>query len=230
MQLHEGDKSALTRLARSGNPNEDMSIHFSTQSDKFHSCRKIDENIYVWTGTDTQSKINMLKKLLPLFGVELDQLIFCLDETEQAEDNAEGRYAIRKKYWQHAMPAIRETTGTFTYSGDTTSNNVAGITSIPGVQALCVANFNSAFVKIYIDTKDKQKNKNLFDRLFSHKAEIEAAYGGTLTWNRSDETRASQISDELTEVSIGSEEDWPQMVRFHSVQMAKLLKAVQNYL
>lgn len=230
MQLHEGDKSVLTRLARSGDPNEDMSIHFSAQSDKFHSCRKIDEGIYVLTGTDTQSKINMLKKLLPLFGVELDQLIFCLDETEQAEENAEGRHAIRKKYWQYAMPAIREATGTFKYSGDTTSNTVSGITAVPGVHPLCVANFNSAFVKIYIDVGDKQKNKDIFSQLFSHKAEIEAAYGSALTWNRSDETRASQISDELTEVSIGSEEDWPQMVRFHSVQMAKLLKAVQNHL
>lgn len=85
-------------------------------------------------------------------------------------------------------------------------------------------------MKIYIDVGDKQKNKMIFDRLFSHKAEIEAAYGGSLTWNRSEETRASQISDELAEVSVGLEEDWPQMVRFHSVQTSKLLKAVQDYL
>lgn len=182
------------------------------------------------TGTDTQSKINMLKKLLPLFDEEPEQLIFCLDETEQADNVTEGRHTVRKKYWQYAMPAIREATGTFTYSGDTTSNTVSGITSVPGVQAQCVANFNSAFVKIYIDAGDKQKNKAIFDRLFAHKAEIEATYGSALIWNRSDETRASQISDELTEASIGSEDDWPQMVRFHSVQMSKLLKAVQDYL
>ena len=230
MQLHEKDKSVLTRLARSSDPNEDMSSHFSNQPDQFHSSRRIEEGIYVLTGTDTQSKINMLKKLLPLFGEEPEQLMFCLDETEQADDVVEGRHALRKKYWQYAMPVIREATGTFTYSGDTTSNNVAGITSVPGVQALCVANFNSAFVKIYIDVGDKQKNKAIFDQLLSHRAEIEAVYGGALTWNRSDETRASQISDELTDVGIGSEEDWPQMVRFHSAQMSKLLNAVQDYL
>lgn len=230
MQLHEKDKSVLTRLARSSNTNEDMSIHFSNQSDQFHSSRKIEEGIYVLTGTDTQSKVNMLKKLLPLFDEDPEQLIFCLDETEQTDNASEGRHAVRKKYWQYAMPAIREATGTFTYSGDTTSNSVAGITSIPGVQALCVANFNAAFVKIYIDVGDKQKNKAIFDRLFTHKSEIEAAYGGALTWNRSDETRSSQISDELADVSIAAEEDWPQMVRFHSIQMAKLLKAVQDYL
>lgn len=230
MQLHEGDKSVLTHLALSSDPNEDMSIHFSNVPDRFHSCRKIDENIYVWTGTDTQSKINMLKKLLPLFGEELGQLVFCLDEADRADDSAEGRYAIRKKYWQYAMPIIRETTGTFTYSGNTINNTVSGITSTPGVQALCVANFNSAFIKIYIDMGDKQKNKRLFDQLLSHRAEIELKYGGTLTWNRSEETRASQISDELADTSIGVEEDWPQMVRFHSVQMSKLLKAVQPYL
>lgn len=230
MQLHEKDKSVLTRLARSSNPNEDMSSHFSNQPDQFHSSRRIEDSIFVLTGTDTQSKINMLKKLLPLFDEEPEQLIFCLDETEQADNVTEGRHTVRKKYWQYAMPAIREATGTFTYSGDTTSNTVSGITSVPGVQAQCVANFNSAFVKIYIDAGDKQKNKAIFDRLFAHKAEIEATYGSALIWNRSDETRASQISDELTEASIGSEDDWPQMVRFHSVQMSKLLKAVQDYL
>ena len=128
------------------------------------------------------------------------------------------------------MSAIREATGTFTYSGNTSSNAVFGITTVPGVYPACVANFSSALVKIYIDVGDKQRNKDIFDRLLSHKTEIETVYGGTLTWNRSDGTRASQITDELTEVSIGSEDDWPQMMRFHSVQVAKLLKAVQNYL
>lgn len=230
MQLHEKDRSVLTRLARGSDSDEDMSAHFSGQSDQFHSCRRIGEGIFVFTGTSTQSKINMLKKLLPLFDEEPDQLIFCLDETEQAESAAEGRQAFRKRYWQYAIPAIREATGTFAYSGDTVSNTVSGITTVPGVHPVCVANFNSALVKIYIDVGDKQKNKMIFDRLFSHKAEIEAAYGGSLTWNRSEETRASQISDELAEVSVGLEEDWPQMVRFHSVQTSKLLKAVQDYL
>ena len=230
MQLHEKDRSVLTRLARSSDPGEDMSLHFSSQPDQFHSSRKIEDGVYVLTGTDTQSKINMLKKLLPLFGEDPEQLIFCLDEPEQADDLAEGRHGIRKRYWQFAMSAIREATGTFTYSGDTTGNTVSGITTVPGVHPVCVANFNSALVKIYIDVGNYQKNKAIFDRLLAHKAEIEAAYGGALTWNRSDETRASQISDELTEVGIGAEEDWPRMARFHSVQMAKLLRAVQGYL
>lgn len=229
-QLHERDKSVLTRLAMSGDPNEDMALHFSTQPDQFRSCRKIDERIYVLTGTDTQSKVNVLKKLFPLFGEESEQLIFCLEEGGEKVEEAQNRHTLRRRYWQYSIPAIREATGTFAYSGDTTSNTVSGITAVAGVHPLCVANFDSAMVKIYIDMGNSQKNKALFDRLFSHKAEIETAYGGALSWNRSEETRASHISDRLDGVSISVEADWLKMAQFHAVQMAKLLKAVQNYL
>lgn len=229
-QLHERDKSVLTRLAMSGNSNEDMALHFSTQPDQFRSCRKIDEHIYVLTGTDTQSKVNVLKKLFPLFGEEPDQLIFCLEESAETDNDTQNRHTLRRRYWQYAIPAIREATGTFAYSGDTTSNTVSGITEVAGVHPLCVANFDAALVKIYIDTGDWQKNKDLFDRLFAHKAEIETAYGGALNWSRSEETRASNIADRLDGVSIGVEADWPKMAQFHAVQTAKLLKAIQNYL
>lgn len=229
-QLHERDKSVLTRLAMSGNSNEDMALHFSTQPDQFRSCRKIDEHIYVLTGTDTQSKISVLKKLFPLFGEDLDQLIFCLEESRDTDNDTQNRHTLRRRYWQYAIPAIREATGTFAYSGDTTSNTVSGITEVAGVHPLCVANFDAAMVKIYIDTGDWQKNKDLFDRLFAHKAEIEMGYGGALNWSRSEETRASNIADRLDGVSIGTEADWPKMAQFHAVQTAKLLKAIQNYL
>lgn len=229
-QLHERDKSVLTRLAMSGNLNEDMATHFSTQPHQFRSCRKIDEHIYVLTGTDTQSKVNVLKKLFPLFGEEPGQLIFCLEESRETDDDAQNRHTLRRRYWQYAMPAIREATGTFAYSGYTTNNTVSGITEVAGVHPLCVANFDAAVVKIYIDMGDWQKNKDLFDRLFTHKAEIETAYGGALNWNRSEETRASNIADRLDGVSIGVEADWPIMAKFHAVQTSKLLKAIQNYL
>lgn len=229
-QLHERDKSVLTHLAVSTDPSEDMTAHFSTVPSSLYPCRKIDEGIYALTGTSTMSKISLLKRIFPLFEEDPNNLVFYLDEADEGEDTGKARHTIRKKYWQYAMSSIRQATGTFTYSGDTTSNTVAGLTSLPGVQLLCIANYDSAKVKLYIDRKDKSENKRLFDFLFARKEEIETAYGGALTWDRSEETRSSSLEDRLEGVSISQEADWPRMAQFHAVQAAALLKSIENHL
>lgn len=52
--LHAENKAVLTKLAVSQDAAVDLSLHFSMSSTAFNSCRQIDTNLYVWTGTDTQ--------------------------------------------------------------------------------------------------------------------------------------------------------------------------------
>ena len=52
--LHSENKAVLTKLAVSQDLAVDLSLHFSMSSTAFNSCRQIDTNLYVWTGTDTQ--------------------------------------------------------------------------------------------------------------------------------------------------------------------------------
>jgi hypothetical protein len=49
-------------------------------------------------------------------------------------------------------------------------------------------------VEIYIDFGELSANKALFDRLFSERQSIEAAFGDTLEWERLDDRRASRIA------------------------------------
>lgn len=49
-------------------------------------------------------------------------------------------------------------------------------------------------VELYIDTGDKQQNKNAFDALEQQKKDIEAELGYPLKWDRLDQRRASRIS------------------------------------
>lgn len=62
-ELHNADKSYLNYLA-DADDSVDLSIHVSRTSDNYTSCVKVDEDIYVWTGTATQYKINLLRKFL----------------------------------------------------------------------------------------------------------------------------------------------------------------------
>ena len=67
-----------------------------------------------------------------------------------------------------------------------------------GININAVVGFDYDRVEIYIDTRDKDLNKRLFDDLYAKKDAIEAEYGGTLIWERMNDNRACRIKDEIT--------------------------------
>lgn len=229
-ELHNADKSYLNYLA-DADDSVDLSIHVSRTSDNYTSCVKVDEDIYVWTGTTTQYKINLLRKFLEQYKQDPSDLVFFLDDAKDtgSEDEAE-RHKIRRKYWEKALPLIQKTTGSFQNANPQKNNAVYGGTNKPGVLISCVANFDSARVEIYIDQGDYDKNRAVYRLLENHRSEIETAYGKALTWVCQDGVRGCRIYDKMTEVSITKEDDWDAMVTFHTQQAKKLLSAMQPYL
>lgn len=231
--LHAENKAVLTKLAVSQDSDADLTLHFSTSADTFSSCRQIDTNIFVWTGTDTQYKINVLRKLFALFGVEESELVFYLRDEESADAAAGSRHEIRKKYWEYALPAIKAAfggNGPFSNVNPVANNYVSGFIGIPGVCINCVSNFDGARVELYLGMAEKGRNKAVFDYLFMRKEEIEAAMGSELAWSRSDENKSSKISCIFTDVDISRETDWPRMAQFHAEQSAAILAVLKKYL
>lgn len=49
-------------------------------------------------------------------------------------------------------------------------------------------------IELYVDTGDQQATKRIFDALFRRKAELEAAVGEPLSWERLDHRRASRVA------------------------------------
>ena len=73
-------------------------------------------------------------------------------------------------------------------------------------------------------------NKAAFDLLLSHKNEIEATVGASLTWERADEYKSSLICYHLRDVRIANEAVWPRMAEFHAQRSDGLCSAVLPYL
>lgn len=216
--LHSENKAILAKLALSNDSAVDLAPHFSISSTSYTSCRQIDTNLFVWTGTDTQYKINVLRKLFALFGIAESELVFYLRDEENSEPVAGTRYEIRKRYWEYALPHIKATfgeNGPFNNVNPVTNNWVAGFIGIAGIHIDCIANYDEARVEFYLGMASKEQNKAVFDYLYAKRDSIEAALGPHITWSRMDDNKASKIHISLLGVDISKEVDWPRMTKFH---------------
>ena len=230
VQLHSEDKSILTKLAVTKDPEVDLSIHFSTTSDDYKSFRKIDNNIFVWTGTDTQYKVNILRKLFPMFDIDPSELVFYLKgDISNIVDN-ESRFLIRRRYWTYSLPNIREKSGIFTNVNASKDNWVSGFIGINGVYITCVANYDSARVELELNMPQKEKNKALFDYIYSHKDNIEKKIDSKFIWERKNDTKVSKIYLKLLDVNVSKENDWAKMSDFHAEGSNAIIEAFQDIL
>ena len=230
IQLHENDKSVLTRLAVCDDSSVELSAHFATSETSLSYSKKIDHNVFVWARLDTQYKIAVLRKLFLLFGVEPIELVFFLRRSSEATTSDEGRYAIRRKYWAYALPIIRESAESFENVNPTQGNFCNGYLGISGVHLCVVANLDSARAELYIEMPDKRKNKELFDYLHDSRATIEGSAGREFVWERNDECKSSKIYLYLDGVGIADETDWQRIATFHADGCNAIVDAFRDYI
>lgn len=216
--LHQTNKSVMTHLAVVNDPNVDLSSHFARNDSMTQTYRKIDDNLYVWTGIDTQYKQSVLRKLFAIFGVEENELVFYLRDEVQESPVHGTRFEIRKRYWEYALPNMRavfDGKGAYSNVNPSTSNWVNGFIGFAGIHIVSVANMDGARVELYIEKRTKEENKKIFDYLYNKKEEIEKRVGTKFVWARLDENKASKIYLEDKGVNVFVDTTWKKMCKFH---------------
>lgn len=228
-ELHNIDTAYLNYLA-GADDSVDLASQFFRTGDGFEASALVVEGIYVNTGTSTQHKLNMLRRLFEHYDQDPSDLVFFLNEKKCNDEESSLRHKVRREYWSQVLPAIRTETGTFNYVSPTKNNYMSGSTSCPGVQLSCVANYDQARIEIYIDTGNAGRNQMIYDSLKSHRSQIEEDYGRPLKWYNQEGNRSCKLYDELLDVSVTNHDDWPAMIKFHVERGARLLKAVTPFL
>ena len=229
--LYMEDKTIITKLAVGSD--ENLGLHFGLSSSEFTKSVEVGDGIYVWTNTNTQSKLSVLNKVFKLYGIDPTDLVFYLrDENESVEDEVGTRYELRRKYWTYALEHIHDAHGGESFSNVNPSkeNWICGFFGVRGFSINCVANYDSARVELWMGKPDKEANKKAFDMLYNHKNEIESSLGISLIWNRNDDVKSSKIYCQLNSVSIENEVDWLQMSRFHAEWSKKFFDIIVPYL
>lgn len=148
-------------------------------------------------------------------------------------DQAANTIELRKRYWTYALPFIKKENlirGTFLNSNPVGSNTLSGYVGVKGFRIDCIANYDGARIDFYLNNNDVNKNKEAFDYLYSHKTEIEKKIGVHLQWSRADGYVASWIVYPFNGVSLGNEQDWPEMAEFHAKWSNRIMEAMLSFI
>jgi hypothetical protein len=140
---------------------------------------------------------------------------------------------LRRKYWAYALPIIQKAHGdggSFANVIPSKNDFINGYFGIAGFSLRCVANYDEVRTEVVFGKGSKQENKDAFDKLYLHKAEIESALGAALEWNRGDDIKLSKVSICLNNVSIKNETDWLQMANFHADWTKKFYDMIVPYI
>lgn len=230
--LHQRDTSVLMRLAYCTD-DTDLAGYVSPKADRLRSALLISDNIYVERNTSTALKLSILRRLFALYGEDPTDLVFYLKEPENEKHAETTRLEICRRYWEYAIPLIQRQNchrGTFSGVSPRATNSIAGFFGISGFYVSCVANQSVARIDFCLGKSDPAKNKEAFDNLFSHKAEIEEELGMELVWERANQYKISWVCLHLKDVNVMKEADWPRMAKFHAEWSDKICNAMLPYL
>ena len=217
--LHQEDKAILTKLAKNSDK-EDLSVHVSYHKEDFPSSVEIADGIHALTKTSTVSKLALFRRFFALYRIEESDLIFYLkneDESGEVDKTGSGS-EVNIKYWTRALEEIHAIHGENCFYNVEPSKKswISGYVGYNRISIQCVANQDLARVEFYIGSSDKDKNKEIYDYLFSKKEEIEKRLEKALNWSRSDEYKASKIYIENSDLGIANENVWGKMTEYHA--------------
>jgi Domain of unknown function (DUF4268) len=97
-----------------------------------------------------------------------------------------------------------------------------------------IATINASFgrrkrlrMELYLDTGDKDENKQLFDQMLAHKSEFEQLVGEPMEWERIDNRRACRIAV-YTKAQILTDADSPTLLEWAAKRATLLYRALER--
>ena len=214
-KLHEEDKSKLINLVIE-KPNNILGYSFSTDSNDFINFEKIDDNIFVSTNNNTNTKIKILRNLFELFEENLETLVFYFEESDNYDKVPEN---IKEEYWDYAIPIIREANvdnETFRKVTRSSSSWINGAIGINRFYISCYFYMKSAKVSMTLNKSSKEENEAAFDYLYKNKESIENNLGYKLSWNRLNEKKVSTIDASIENINSRDKSNWEKIAKFHA--------------
>jgi len=173
-----------------------------------------------------------LSPAAPLFTLIVGPSLDLKDAGQTKREIAE-RYGIRKRWWTQLVERSSAISKLHAHISPGEHNWIGTSSGTRGLNWNYVVNQDECAAELYIDRgKDsEEENKAIFDQLEANRAEIEASFGGPLSWERLNSKRACRIRYTQTGGGYRSPEDkWPVIQDGIIEAMNRLERALRPFL
>ncbi len=137
-----------------------------------------------------------------------------------------------QRWWTQVLDALAGRAELFTGRRPPAETWIGEGCGIRGLQFTMGTAKAHSSAELYIDRgrKGRDENKRIFDTLYACREELEAAFGGSLEWQRLDDKRAARICWIQQMGYSLPEESWARAAATQADAMVRLAKAVEPYL
>jgi hypothetical protein len=155
------------------------------------------------------SKLIDVQQIIPL--PEAQEYQIQLREKEQQERKQRSQSCeMRLRFFQGVVAFARAKKTRHANISPGVNHWISASSGVRGLALNYVVIQDCCTVELYIDRGLKEENKKIFDALVSRRAEIDAAFGEALSWERLDDKRACRIKYVLRMGSfLSPEPEWP---------------------
>lgn len=196
--------------------------------------RKISDSVFLYTSSNTNRKIWFLQRLFRHLGIDAEDLVMHISPASKVSDDPTES---KKRLWSIILPKLVEATAEAGCPSYQKRHPTASFFSDGGIgfsQMHLVSSFgfNKKFVwnYLYIDSKDLELNKRIFNCFLSHRREIEDITGPKLEWTAPDEkARRGAITMKMAVPFITDESRWNEVADISANLMKLLVSAISPY-
>ena len=167
--------------------------------------------------------LRFLESVLPAMGLDLLEPDMRRPPPKGNNEPIKSPKDARKAFWE-ALLATRM--GKFDlFTGVSPSSNPWITKKKFGFAWAFVVLADALRVELYLNSAQKQNNKDLFDQLFEDRATIEEEFGGCLFWERLPDKKVCRISHKVRG-GLEDTREWPAIMEYAVNVMQRLFKAL----
>lgn len=170
---------------------------------------------------DGEARLIDVQQIIPLPEANEYQVQIRVKEQVGRKKRAE-RHDLRQRFWEGLVAIARSRQ---MRHGNIKPGPSSGLGASSGIRGLglnfCIAQ-ESGVAELYIDRGEAEENKRIFDHIHARRAEIEAMFGGHLSWERLDGKQSCRIKSVIERGGYRSPE--PQWLEIQSEMVAQMSK------
>ncbi len=151
-------------------------------------------------------------------------------QTGRAKEKDAERHRRRLDFWTQLLSKSQSTSDLFMSISPGKFGYIQKSAGWAGITYKYVVSYRYIGVELYIDTRNPNDNKSIFDMLKEKKTAIEDAFGGSLAWDYEDGRRACKVKWRRDDEGLGAEEHWPSLQEEMIQAMTRLHEAIDKHL